>query len=320
MRRKLTGSTTAGNGRATPPIASADEVIYPESDGKPVGETEAHVLEFFRLLELLRDRYRASLHVYVGADLFIYYRRGEPRYVVAPDVFVALGADREPDRHIFRLWEEKAPPTFVIEITSASTRRADLDKREIYRQIGVQEYVMFDPLGEWLNPPLQGYRLSPAGIEPLAEATEGGLISETMGLRLVAEERPRVQLPAGTVIHEGHIVWRWWLQLYDRQTGERLLTGAQRAEVAAERARIETQRAEAAAEQARIQSQRAEIETARAQAEAERAQAEAARAQAEAERAQAEAARAQTAEERARAAESRVAELERLLREARREG
>ena len=78
--------------------------------------------------------------MYVSGNLFIYYREGDPQAVVAPDVFVVLGADSA-DRSIYRLWEEPKGPDFVLEITSRSTRREDqVSKRELYRSLGVREY------------------------------------------------------------------------------------------------------------------------------------------------------------------------------------
>ena len=94
------------------------------------------------------------LPAYVSGNLFIYYREGDPQAVVAPDVFVVLGADSA-DRSIYRLWEEPKGPDFVLEITSRSTRREDqVSKRELYRSLGVREYWQFDPADDYLELPL----------------------------------------------------------------------------------------------------------------------------------------------------------------------
>ena len=49
----------------------------------------------------------------------------------------------------------------MIEITSKSTKGEDKKtKFELYRDIlKVSEYFMFDPTQDYLNPPLQGFRL-----------------------------------------------------------------------------------------------------------------------------------------------------------------
>src|SRR3712207_6523600 len=108
-----------------------------------MAETETHAAEIIRLILTLRDRYADQPDVYVWGDLLLYYEEGNPRASVAPDVFVALGASREPQRRIYKLWEEGVPPTFVIEVTSPSTRRDDLGrKRELYARMGVAEYLL----------------------------------------------------------------------------------------------------------------------------------------------------------------------------------
>ena len=48
----------------------------------------------------------------------------------------------------------------VFEITSRVSRLEDLGiKRAVYAMLGVQEYFLYDPLGEYLRPLLQGYLL-----------------------------------------------------------------------------------------------------------------------------------------------------------------
>ena len=57
----------------------------------------------------------------------------------------------------------------MIEVTSPSTRKEDLvHKRRIYQdEIKVAEYFLFDPRSEYLNPSLQGHRLSGGRYEPI---------------------------------------------------------------------------------------------------------------------------------------------------------
>ena len=53
---------------------------------------------------------------------------------------------------------------FVLEVTSDTTQKKDLgDKKAIYQRLGVDEYFLFDPLGDYLKPRLQGYRLGTGG-------------------------------------------------------------------------------------------------------------------------------------------------------------
>lgn len=159
-----------------------DEVHYPESDGKPMGETGIHVEETMYLIEALKDRLRDIPDVYVGGDMFLYYVEGQPRYVVCPDVFVALGV-ASGQRRIYKLWEEGRPPTLIVEVTSAETRKEDLDrKKDLYERLGVQEYLLYDPLGEYLKPPLRGFQRIAGKYEPLTPGPDGSIQSPLLGL------------------------------------------------------------------------------------------------------------------------------------------
>jgi Uma2 family endonuclease len=158
------------------------EVFYPESDGKPMGETEFHRDEIYGLIWALRQHYRDAPDVHVTGDLFLYYVEGDPRSVVCPDVFVARGVSRE-KRRIYKLWEEEAVPFLIVEVSSASTRNEDLGKKkDLYERLGVEEYFIHDPLGEYLRPSLQGFRLEQGRYRRIESAADGSLASRATGL------------------------------------------------------------------------------------------------------------------------------------------
>jgi hypothetical protein len=75
-------------------VTSTDNqaIDYPESDGKPMGETDWHIDWTLRLRDMLKYRYRDQ-RVYVGSDLLLYYHEGVPRDFVVPDGFVVLDCD-----------------------------------------------------------------------------------------------------------------------------------------------------------------------------------------------------------------------------------
>ena len=77
-------------------------------------------------------------------------------------------------------------PCFVMEVTSRSTRQEDLrKKKDLYRQLGVDEYFLFDPREEYLEPPLQGFRLvnGPGGeYRPVLPQEGGSLFSAVLGI------------------------------------------------------------------------------------------------------------------------------------------
>jgi Uma2 family endonuclease len=187
--------------KATLPLQQDDdEDFYPSSDGRPMAESDLHMEEMFYLIQALRDRYQDMPDVYVAGDLLLYYVRGDRKACLAPDVFVVKGVPKR-RRLSYLLWKEGQAPCFVIEVTSKSTRNEDIEKkRDRYEQMGVEEYFLHDPLGEYLNPPLQGYRLKDGRYRRISHEPDGSLVSWTTGLRLRREgEHLRlVDLATGT--------------------------------------------------------------------------------------------------------------------------
>jgi Uma2 family endonuclease len=96
---------------------------YPESDGKPMGETDDHRDQMYRHIDLLRHFYRGQ-QVYVSGHLLVYYEQGNPRKFVVPDAFVVKGVAPQ-KRRIYKIWVEGKSPEVVIETTSRKTRRKD---------------------------------------------------------------------------------------------------------------------------------------------------------------------------------------------------
>ena len=171
-------------------------VEYPDSDGKPVAESDLQLNELIYAREGLRIYYRDRRRrddVYVAGNLLIYYEEGNPRASVAPDVFVVIGVANH-DRRSYRLWDEGAKaPDFVLEITSHSTREEDQGhKRELYRRLGVKEYWQYDPTGDYLKPVLQGLALTAGEYVAIVRgetvAGRPSVASEVLGLELHVTE------------------------------------------------------------------------------------------------------------------------------------
>ena len=166
------------------PVPAVAEIFYPESDGQPMAETDVHRDLMIDLIAMLREYFHDDPHVYISGDLLLYYEAGNPRRSVAPDVFVVKGIPGG-RRRIYKLWEEGQPPDVVFEVTSRSTRSEDLrTKHDLYAQLGVTEYFLFDPLGEYLRPPLQGHRLAQDRYVALRPAADGSLWSAVLELEL----------------------------------------------------------------------------------------------------------------------------------------
>ena len=73
-----------------PGVIEVSTCYYPESDGKPIGETDRHVAMIWRHCELLM-LYFAGQDVYVSRNLLLYYEQGNPKKFVVPDTFVVKG-------------------------------------------------------------------------------------------------------------------------------------------------------------------------------------------------------------------------------------
>ncbi len=172
---------------ATSPIRA--EVFYPESDGKPMAETVVHRDVMIDLIVTLKDWFAADPLAYVSGNEFLYFVEGDPRRAVSPDVWCVRGIDKTVNRPSYKTWEEGGKaPDLVVEVSSPSTRREDLRKKfDLYRDaLKVREYFLFDPLGEYLKPPLKGYRLAGGEYEPI-EPVAGRLPSEVLALHLEAD-------------------------------------------------------------------------------------------------------------------------------------
>ena len=239
---------------------AAQPIHYPERDGKPMAETDVHIDVLIYLREALKDYFRDEPQVYIAGNMLLYYEEGNPAACVAPDIFVVQGVSKG-ERLTYKLWEEGQPPPVIFEITSRGSRLEDLGtKRALYAMLGVQEYFLYDPLGEYLRPPLQGYQLQQGEYERVLPGDQGQLVSQALSLEL------RLQ--------DGQ------LQIVNPATGERLLTPAEAH--AARRTEAEARQVEAAARQAEAAArQAAEARAALAKAELKRLQEELARLQGE---------------------------------------
>jgi hypothetical protein len=116
-------------------------------------------------VDALDTHFKADPDVYISGDLLIYYepyRPGIPAKSVAPDVFAVLGVPKY-DRRSYKIWEEGKSPDMVIEIASEGTWKKDISNKKLYRRLGVGEYFMYDPTGDYLDPVLQGFRLDRTG-------------------------------------------------------------------------------------------------------------------------------------------------------------
>lgn len=220
------------------PLHYKPEIEYPESDGKPMAESDVHLGVIMHLVQALRDHFIADPQVYVAGNLLLYLEKGT-RSSVAPDVFVVQGIPKQ-KRKTYLLWEEGQAPCFVLEATSKTTRREDLeDKKRLYAKLGVEEYFLFDPLGEYLRPRFQGLRLRGGEYQPIPVSVDGSLTSRKLGV---------VFVPDGDSLRMRDAVTGQPLLGYDDWKA-RAQAAEERAEAAEERAAEAEARAQALAEE-----------------------------------------------------------------------
>ena len=111
----------------SPPTSPTPETEYlPESDGKPMAETDVHRTQMIELLECLAEYYRADPRVYVTGNIFLYFRNHEgERQSISPDIFVVRGVEKKLRR-------------------SGSKRRLEIDRHHHHRAAAsVEELVAF---------------------------------------------------------------------------------------------------------------------------------------------------------------------------------
>ncbi len=206
------------------------------------------------------------------ANVGLFYKlKGEP---VVPDMLLSLDVQRAEDLserrdRAYFVWEFGKVPEVCVEIvsnkegdevslSSRSRRKGKVkSKKDIYAQIGVTYYVVYDPLRQiqdeanmngallrvWSLVSGQYIELTPsAGIAAVGQTIQ----IDTVGLGLTLWEGPFEEK-----------VTRQWLRWCDSQ-GQVLLTGAEGKAVERQRANAEQQRADAEQQRANAEQQRAE--------------------------------------------------------------
>ena len=274
---------------------------YPSSDGQPMSESTQQARTIRAAVACLEIFFQDREDVFVASDLLIYYREAIPPLRVAPDVFVAFGVPQG-DRMTYRLWEERRPPDFVLEVASPTTVKEDVERKPgLYARIGVREYWQFDPHGDLLSPLLQGRRLVGRRYVELRPERQAGeeswYESEVLGLHLVSE---------GTCLRFWDPVREDFLLAPKEIEKER--RGAERRWFEAEQARQEEVLQRKSAEE-RLRSEAIQRKSAE-----ERLRSEAIQRKSAEERLRSEAIQRQAAEEAARAAHAGIAKLKALLK------
>jgi len=200
-----------------------DGIEYPSSDGKPMAESEIHLLVMVEVFQMLRNHFASRADAYIIANMLWYWKRGKPSACSSPDIMVIFGVDKTV-RRSFKSWAEGgAVPAVAIEMASKSTWRQRLNENmEEYERLGVKEYFIFDPDSRYLPEQLMGFRLRKGRYVAVKPDDDGAMLSREMNLRLI---------PRGKHLRPA-----------DQNTGKLLLTDAELA--AEERERADSLQAE----------------------------------------------------------------------------
>ncbi len=230
------------------PTETAD--LYPESDGKPMADTDLHIRWIIWLRQVLEGHFAQKPEVYISGNIMMYDIEGPLRTAVSPDILVSFGIGQK-HRRTYKVWEEGKAPDFVMEFSSRRTYRNDLEgKVAHYAAMGIPEYFLYDVDRRYLPTPLMGFRLVEGAYIEVSPDVDGGLRSEVLKLNFHLRDNG--------------------LGVYAPDAGEWLQTPADAAKARAEQAETRAEQAETRAEQAETRVQH-EAE-ARQKAEAEAAQ------------------------------------------------
>jgi len=148
---------------------------------------------------------------YVAVQTPLYYDEEHKNLAKQPDLMVVTGV-KEQDRARYNLWEEGQVPTVVFEITSGESWTEDLvNKSALYMRLGVKEYFIFDPHGEFLQTYVLGLRLvEKDGRQeylPIKPNKDGMVTSHELNARLLIKDHllrlvPGKQLSGEQTSHE----------------------------------------------------------------------------------------------------------------------
>ena len=165
-------------------LSAPQQIFYPESDGKPMGETDTHITMILNIIGILRNFFSKDENTYVLGDVLFYYQEGNPKKFLVPDVMVVKGVGKHP-RRTYKLWDEGEVPSVVFEISSRSTWGEDLNtKWAIYQQLGVKEYYIFDPEYDYLPEPLVAYKLIKGELRKI-NVQNRRIFSRELGLEII---------------------------------------------------------------------------------------------------------------------------------------
>jgi Uma2 family endonuclease len=123
-----------------------DPTDYPDSDGKPMADNTKQYEWIVTIKGNLELQVKDDPAIFVAGNNLIYFRKGDPKKRIAPDVYVAIGRPKG-HRGSYKIWlEGGVVPQVVFEVLSPKNSDREMRrKRGVYRYLGVEEYYVIDP-------------------------------------------------------------------------------------------------------------------------------------------------------------------------------
>ncbi len=145
------------------PLPDSDELL--SSDDIPVDNEDQNFVPNV-LLFLLEHVWKTREDWFFAVDMGVYHTTGlNPRVPVVPDAFLSLGVERRKggeSRNSYVTWDEQyVSPILTLEVVSKTPGGEYDEKLEIYAQLGVKYYVIYNPRfwGRDGHLPLEVYKL-----------------------------------------------------------------------------------------------------------------------------------------------------------------
>jgi len=147
-----------------------DDLLYPQ-EGDQIVQNDFHASDFLYLMEVFRDKAKNKPGIRILGDHRVDFQVSglQP---LGPDITVLDGEPLEWDREkgTFPVVDMKSRPLFVMELTSPTTRRKDVNEKVgLYYRAGVPLYILVDaPYGGSKKPRgIVPYQAGPSKYELL---------------------------------------------------------------------------------------------------------------------------------------------------------
>jgi len=177
-------------------------ILYEDEDEGDMGESNPHSVTDQILFVCVEAHLAGRPKYRVFSNLNLYYRLGPPHPrtgslpYVSPDIMVVVPFRNMGDEvSSYTIGKDGPSPLSVTEILSErSAQQRDLkEKVVLYSELGVGEYILIDPTGEFLPERLLLKRLQPDGTYNNEKDADGGVTS-CLGFRLIFGEDGQIRV------------------------------------------------------------------------------------------------------------------------------